>query len=766
MAENESWVNQPQNTWPPGGQSIIPPGGGGQGFVTVNRQTDTPPPPPPPTTTAPPIIFSAVITPIDDCMRSIPVSGGAAGQGSQNQFTLFVNGTQQATGSAYSVLQSGDKFEFYGELQATGCLKIGDQIQTSITVGGVTSKLSDPVTVESHEKYSVTTQHYNNARTGWYPYETELTPQNVFHVKEQFKMVVDQTTQGRNMIYAQPLYLHHQFFPRVGNAGEAHNAVYVATENDSVFAFNPDDPGPNKQGAILWERSARSKNPLLPPGLTSVDDDTLIPQSDIKPPIGISSTPVIDCGCNCDCENCGCGSSNGGKTPTIYIVSKSQRGTKDTATFHFYLHALDATTGDDRANSPVEITGQIDGADYTVVKTSGDAFVGTSPVVFNPQKQNCRPGLLLTNCTLYIAFAAHQDSDPYHGWVFSYDAKTLKQQNIYCTTPDAIPIPGSTTTPKESLKSRGGIWQSGMGLASDGCSIYCTTGNGAFNADSGGNDYGTAVIKLSQDLRLLSWFSPSNQSDDNDPNVDADLGSGGVLVLPDQQGSSIPLLVTAGKDGQIFLLNRNNLGGFDSTGTLGTNNNSVETILIRDATMNNPAVKNTGENLSNPGLWGSPAYYNGPLGPVIFYCMNGSITGGTNVNGVPELVGFQLQNNQLIRTLQDNVTTDTFPGGGSIPVVSSNQGIGGIVWLVLRTDSGPNSYPAGPNNLTLCAFDATDFSTLHSTLLPLSQGGMLSPQLLNDRTSFGTCPGLAFVEPTVINGMVFVPCDGHVSVFF
>jgi hypothetical protein len=101
--------------------------------------------------------------------------------------------------------------------------------------------------------------------------------------------------------------------------------------------------------------------------------------------------------------------------------------------------------------------------------------------------------------------------------------------------------------------------------------------------------------------------------------------------------------------------------------------------------------------------------------------------------------------------------------GGSIPIVSSNQGTFGIVWLVLRTDKDPSQYPSAPNNLFLCAFDANDFTTPHSSLLP---GGMPSPQLLNDRTSFGTCPGLAFVEPTVINGMVFVPCDGHVSVFF
>jgi len=757
MAENESWVNQPQPSWPPtpinpqipGGQSIIPPGGGGGNYASLKVGTETPPPP----TTTTPVFPIPSIDYIDDCMRSVNISNI---NGFVVSAEVFVNGVSKG------------KVPFSGMglasvmVPISGCLKIGDSLTATIVTanpytGAETSTTTNPTIVESHEKNNVTTQHYNNARTGWFQYETQLTPNNIANIKEQFRLPVEQplvqkdpvngdtTLIPRNMIYAQPLYLHHQFFPRLGQNGEVHNAIYIASENTSVYAYDADTHDPKlNTDQPLWKRSVTSNNPLLPPGLTFVDDFTLIPQSDIKAPIGISSTPVIDCGCNCNCDNCGCGSSSdGGKTPTMYIVSKSQRGSGATATFHFYLHALDVTTGDDRPNSPVEITGQVNGTGYDTEPANG-------PITFQAQMQNCRPGLLLLNCTIYIAFAAHQDTDPYHGWIFSYDALTLKQKNIFCTSPDAI----------TGVNSRAGIWQSGMGLATDGCSIFCTTGNGAFNADSGGNDFGTTVLKLSQDLRILSWFSPSNQADDNATNVDADLGSGGVLVLPEQQNSPLPLLVTAGKDGQIFLLNRNNLGGYDPTGSLGTNNNSVDTILIRDATMKNPAVKNTGENLSNPGLWGSPAYYEGLFGPVIFYCMNGSITGGTNTNGVPELVGFQLKTGKLIETknLPAQLTNmvDQFPGGGSIPVISSSQKNTdtAILWVVQRTDT--TTYPAGPNNLTLFAYKAND----------LSFNFPASPQLLkHPSTQYGTCPGLAFVEPTVINGKVYVPCDGHVSVF-
>jgi hypothetical protein len=216
------------------------------------------------------------------------------------------------------------------------------------------------------------------------------------------------------------------------------------------------------------------------------------------------------------------------------------------------------------------------------------------------------------------------------------------------------------------------------------------------------------------------------------------------LIVPSQSGSTMNLLVTAGKDGQIFLLDRNNLGGYVppllASDGYNFSPNAFQKFLIRPG-----AHVNTSENLGNPGLWGGPAYYDGPLGPTIFYAMNGTQTGDMPFNTPPELVGYFLKNNILVQpaTLQ---SPDTFQNGGSIPVVSSNQKNPntGILWVVQR----------GPGNLSLCAYDATN----------------LNSQLPGFPKQLGSWPGLAFIEPTVINGKVYVASSdqitAHVSVFY
>jgi hypothetical protein len=558
-----------------------------------------------------------------------------------------------------------------------------------------------------------------------------LNTANVGLLVESIKLPVD----GKS--YAQPLYMHHQFFPNLGTSGEPHNAVFLATENDSVIAYDADDPGSDGKGVLLWVRPGvlnqplfPNSRPLLPPGFAPVDSE-LIPQGDIPPPVGISSTPVIDCGCdnssdsstsnksngNCCCSdsgsksnstNCGCC-----RTATIYVVSKSQRsaGPKDeNATFHFFLHALDVTTGYDRPNSPVEITGQVPG-------TSKDGNDGKGNIIFDPRFHNNRAGLLLLNGTIYIGFASHQDVTPYHGWVISYDAVTLEQKNIFCTTPDG---------------TEGGIWQSEMGLASDGQSIYFCTGNGSFD---GKRDFGDTVLKLSPDLNVLSWFAPANQAEES--LADADLGSGGVMIIPGDAISSPNLLVTGGKDGQIFLLDRTNLGGFDSKGGYNNNPNSVQTMLIRPKIQQNKVDPD-----ANPGVWGGPAYYNGPNGPTVFFCGNGT---RQVPPALPQLVGFALNNSNL--TFYAENPFDTFPQGGATPIVSSDQQADqtGILWVVQRDSGG-----TFPHKLSLRAYDPN----------------FLTQLLFLFNNQYGTWSGRAFIEPTVINGKVYVASEDHISVFF
>ncbi len=710
-------------------------------------------PPPPLCTTqvVTQVLFegSAVASPVDDCMRSVSVFGF-----SEEIFgpvpptatlNVFVNGVPRGSviGSLITFPIILDPFGgiteyislIVAEVPLTGCsLNASDLVQSSITIGGLTSPLSTGVRVESHVKYSCLTQHYDNARTGWYQYESQLnkallkqTGANAF--KQQFQLPVD------GKVYAQPLYMHHVNFPGLG----AKNVVYLATENDSVFAYDADDPN----AVLLWQRS------LLQPGERAVVLADVFNCTDITPTIGVSSTPVIDCGCipaccgsNCGCDtDCCCGAPSSIVTccaQTMYVVSYSARdavvGGNTVTTFHFYLHALDIITGTERANSPVEVGGQVNG--------NGEGSVN-GLLAFVPQLHNSRPGLLLQNGCIYMTFSAHCDQGQWHGWVFAYDAKTFKRRGIFCTTPD---------------NWGAGVWQSNTGLAGDGEAIYCTTGNGdVFDADTGGTCFSNTVLKLAANLRVLSWFSPADQAflNDNATSNDMDLASGGILILPGLQLGAHPnLLVTCGKDGNVMLLDRDALGGFagdaNPFGTLGLNPNAVSTLPLDDKYSNI-----TGKSDNSPGPWGAPAYYNGVDGQRIFYCGNGSST-ASNTAGNGHLLAFTVKSGVLSR-LPTNaspiVTSDQFRTMGTTPVVSSNNQVkdSAIVWAVNR--GTVNVLTPTPTPITLMAYDATNL------------GAALNPPGGWPIGTWGTV-GRAFIEPLVMNGKVYVASADHVGVFY
>jgi len=270
---------------------------------------------------------------------------------------------------------------------------------------------------------SVTTQHYDNARNGWNKNETTLTVTNVAGLHKLFDLPVD------GQVYAQPLYMEQITFPGKG----VRNALYVATENDSVYCWDAD-----AVQTLLWHKS------LLPAGEIPVDDGDIAGCNNISPRVGITGTPAID--------------PRGG---TIYVVSKTKRQGRGQTSFHHYLHALDLVSGDDRPGSPVEIfasalgwggTGEVGGRD------------GHGNVIFLTQWALNRPGLLLQENILYLGFGSHCDAHlgDYHGWVMSYDATTLRQLKVFCTSPNS---------------SGGGVWQGGIGPAGDGRAVYFTTGN-------------------------------------------------------------------------------------------------------------------------------------------------------------------------------------------------------------------------------------------------------------------------------------------------
>src|SRR5260221_5536896 len=359
---------------------------------------------------------------------------------------------------------------------------------------------------------NVTTYHNDNARTGLNANETILTPDNV-RAPGQFGKLFSQPVDG--YVYAQPLYVPNVHIIDHGVDKGIHNVVFVATEGDSVYAFDADsNAGAN--ASPLWTASLIDTLHGAAAGATTVATQGSNPDincEDLVPQVGITSTPVIDLVSN-----------------TMFVEAKS----KENGGFVHRLHALDITTGNEKSPGPTVITATVNG------------------ITFDPLHQLNRPGLLLLNGTIYIGYGSHCDITPYNGWLFAYDAATLTRKGVFVTTP------GTTTTPNPN--GAGAIWMSGAGIAADGAgNIFAATGNGTFDA----TDFGDSILKLSlnqQTLGLVDSFTPFNQADLNAH--DNDLGSGGVLLLPDQPGAHPHLLVQAGKEGTIYLLDPDHMGGY------------------------------------------------------------------------------------------------------------------------------------------------------------------------------------------------------------
>jgi len=372
----------------------------------------------------------------------------------------------------------------------------------------------------------VLTHRNDNMRTGQNTSETILTASNVNSAT--FGKLFSLPTDG--YVYAQPLYKSNVLI-----AGKTHNVLFVATEHDSVYAFDAD----GQSSLPLWQVSFI--NPSA--GITTVPSSD-IPDFSIDPEIGITGTPVID-----------------PQSGTLYVVAK----TKENGSYFQRLHALDITTGAEKFGGPVVIQASVLG--------TGDGNDGHGNIPFDPFHQNQRAALLLANGVVYIAFASYGDAKPYHGWVLGYNAATLQRVAVFNDTPNG---------------SNGGIWQSGEGPSADASgNIFVISGNGTFDADVGGIDFGDSFLKLSTNgggLTLVDFFTPFNQAFLN--SNDLDLGSTGTLLLPDQTGTAHPHLVLgAGKDGNAYLVDRDNMGHFRST----DNSQIVQTIAISGSIYGTPA---------------------------------------------------------------------------------------------------------------------------------------------------------------------------------
>jgi hypothetical protein len=453
---------------------------------------------------------------------------------------------------------------------------------------------------------NVTTYHNDNARTGRNLNETLLTPATVN--KTGFGRIFTQPVDG--YIYAQPLLMNG-----INIAGKGvHNIVLVATEHNSVYAFDADN-NVGSNAAPLWQVNFGTP-------VTSAE----VGSADIEPEIGITGTPVID-----------------PATGTLYVVAKTKEIIGGNVSYAQRLHALNISSGAERSGSPVLIQASVPG--------TGDGTDGLGHVPFNALRENQRPGLVLSNGIVYVAFASHGDNGPYHGWVLGYNAATLALQSVYNTTPNG---------------GLGGIWQAGAAPAVDSAgNLYFVTGNGTFDAApgfGGGTSLGDSVIKLytSGGLSVLDWFTPFNQDDLSVRDID--LGSGGALVLPDQSGPNPHLLVFASKEGKIYLLNRDNMGHYNAAG---------DTQIVQSF-------------LANHGAWSMPAYFNGRI----------------YVQGIYDTLKAYALTSGLLNPSPVMQTGYAFGYPGATPSITANGTASGIVWTI------ENATPA-----VLHAYNAEDLSS-------------------------------------------------------
>lgn len=510
--------------------------------------------------------------------------------------------------------------------------------------------------VVSSQTPRIVTSQYNNRRTGSNENELILNPKNVnaSAFGKQAILPVD------GAVYAQPLYLSQVKIPGRG----IHNLLIVSTEKDSVYAFDAE----GQSTEPVWRVSLFPKEaPSYP-----------VPARDVQcpfisPTVGITSTPVIDTA-----------------TGTLFVLARdsSRSSFLSAPHYHQHLHALAITTGQEKFGGPIEIRASVAG--------SGEGSSG-GKVEFDSLRENPRAALLLTNGAVYLAWASSCDVGPYHGWVMAYDARTLKQLAVFNTSPDA---------------GESGIWQSDTGPAADDQgNVYVSTGNGHFDVTSQhGRDYGDSLLKLILEgtrLVVSDYFTPENEQELN--SNDADLGSGGPVLLPDNSGRHLVGLVFGGKEGVLYNIDLNHMGGLQRS----SDGKAVQGMRLSD------------------GIYGAPAYWNGNL----YTFANRDF-----------LKQFAVTNGRVAQTYSARSKQRSLFSGGT-PTVSANGNHNGVVWIVET-----RAWNKGGTRAILRAYDASNVANqLYSS----------DENPKRDQAS----EAVRFAIPTVANGRVYVGGVNAVTVY-
>jgi hypothetical protein len=509
-------------------------------------------------------------------------------------------------------------------------------VATSQANTGISGQATADVVTPSSSSSGVFTQRYSNLRQGANTNETILTPTNVNSTT--FGKLFTYTVDG--YVFGQPLYVSG-----VTVNGAAHNVLYVATEHDSVYAFDAD----GATTAPLWKVN------FLVGGATTV------PQADvgstIYPEIGITSTPVIDPATN-----------------TIYVVAE----TKENGNYLFRLHALDISTGAEKFGGPTLITASVPG--------TGGGTNGAGHVPFAPKTHIQRAALTLTNGMVIIAWASQGDNGIWHGWVIAYSASTLKQLWAHNVTPNGV---------------SGGIWMAGGGLAVDANgAIYYMSGNGTYGT---GADYGDSFVQLNNSGQVTDYFTPYNQA--HLAADDLDIASGGPMIPPDQATGTQHIIIGAGKDKNVYVVNRDSMGHFQT----GSNNQITQELINALG----------GESLSQPAYWNGYVYMSASNDYVKQFTLSGGKLSTTPWAHTPQ----------------------TFGAPSPDPVISSSGGSNGILWLLTSGNAG-----------VLHAYDATNISR---ELYNSSQAGTRDALGVTSR----------FMPSTVFNGKVYVGLKSKVVAF-
>jgi hypothetical protein len=496
----------------------------------------------------------------------------------------------------------------------------------------------------------VLTHHNDNQRTGQNLTESILTTSNVTSAK--FGKLGFLPMDG--LIDNQPLYISNVAVPDNGT----HNVLIAGTEHGTVYAFDPDS------GATIWQVTTLKAG-------ESPSDEPSCPGCPYE--IGVNATPVVD--------------RTQGPNGTIYVAASSKDATGN---YHQRLHALDLALGTELLSGPVEIQATYPG--------TGDNSDGTN-VIFDPMQYRERSALLLLNGVIYTTWASHIDIRPYTGWIIAYNASTLSQWGVMNVTPNG---------------SDGAIWMSGAGPAADSSgNIYFLDGNGVFESTLNSNgfpsegDYGNAFIKLStagNQLAVADYFEASDGIQQS--NADLDFGSGGAMVLPDLNdgtGKAVHLALGAGKDGNLYVVNRDAMGKYDPD-----NNN-----IYQELAGGLPG-----------GVFAMPAYFNN----TVYYGPVGSTIRAFTITDA------KLSSSPTVQT------ANWFGYPGVAPSISANGTKNAILWVV---EGGPNA--------VLRAYDA-------STLIQLYDSKQAGSRDMLDAYS-------RFVTPTIANGKVFVQTATGVAVF-